>query len=807
MRVCVRVMRFPVSLFVAACALGAVSPLSAAPASWTLSANAPALSWDEAYGVGNGRLGAIAYGNFSKSTIVLNESSIYSTVEVYRHPGAAEALRKARALCREGKFFEADELMRTGVIGIETASGSYRPAAFLRVEHPDQPAPAAIRRELDMSAGVTTERAEFVSGKSKYAVRSELVAGAAPYDVVAVRYTSEKPMRIAFALVTPDADAKRGDAPPTIFGTPPPGESLNRIHENELVYSGNAGGKGGTLYETRVRIVPGAGGKLTEEGGRLVVSGATEVVVYASTTTDFDLAKPSERSPRVRSEINTALLDEAAREGWSRVRESGAARFRDAMNRCQVDIGDSAPEVLKLTTPERLARVKSGGADPDLYEQLFQFGRYCTVASSRPGALPPGLQGLWNPLMSPPWFGSYTLNINAEMNQWPSETTGLGEFHKPFVDFVRGAQPGGEAFAKQIGYEGLCIGHAVDIRRGTWFGRRLTWWGAGLMNGAWMGSHLVERYRFSGDKEDLRKSLPYLRESARFVMGWFERDDATGEWISGPGASPENTFFADTPAGRKKVAVSLGCGYDQSLGRQALRDYVTACRELSATKDELYARAVERLAKTPPPPIGADGRVLEWRTDLPESEPDHRHVSHLLGLFPCDDFNEHDTPAYVTAVRKSLDSRMARGGGGTGWSAAWMANLYANTNDGDKAHALLARILTKFTNPNLFNMHPPFQIDGNFGFTSAVAECLIRSRVEESGRRVVSLLPAVPSAWATGSAEGLRARGGLVVNLRWTPEGVTAELTALRDGKFRVRYLDAHKDLDLTAGELVKVEF
>ncbi len=793
-------MRMPAALLFTVLA---VAPLGAAPASYTLSANAPAKLWDEGYGVGNGRLGAIAYGVWPRTTVVLNESSIYSAVEVARRPTAKESLRKARELCRAGKLHEADELMRTEVIGVATASGSYRPAALLAVEHLDAQPPASVRRELDMGAGVATERFEWVSGKSKYAVRGETVAAAEPYDVVAVRYTADRPMRVAFALETPvvGANDKR------IFGTPPPVVLLHRVRDNELVYSANAGGKGGTLYETRVRIVPGPGGSLEEKDGRLVVSGAREILVLAATTTDFDILQPGVPSTRVRSEVNLARLDDAVHSGWGRLRESSAARFRDAMNRCAVDVGDSAPEVLKLTTPERLARVQTGGADPDLFEQMFQFGRYCTVACARPGALPPGLQGLWNPTPEPPWFGSYTININAQMNQWPAETTGLGEFHKPFVDFVRGGQPGGEAFARDIGYAGLCFGHAVDVRRGSWFGRNMTWWGASVMNGAWLGSHLVDRYRFSGDREDLRKSLPYLRESARFVLGWFEPEAATGAYLSGPGASPENAFWVHTPAGRKQAAVSLGCGYDQSLGRQALRDYLTACRELGVTKDELYARAAERLPKTPPPPVDADGRVREWRDALPESEPGHRHVSHLIGLFPGDDFNFADTPAHVAAVRKSLDARLAHDGGGTGWSAAWMANLYANTHDGDKAHALLTRILAKFTGVNFFNQHPPFQIDGNFGFTSAVAECLVQSRHEESGRRVVTLLPALPSAWPAGTAEGLRARGGLVVNLTWTPEGVTAELTALRDGRFRIRYLDALKDIDIASGESVTLEF
>lgn len=791
---------FPTLLFLAAAASAV-----AAPSSLVLSANGPAVTWDTAYGVGNGRLGAIAYGDFSRSLLVLNESSIFSTVEVFRHPEAKDAIRTVRTLCRERRLTEADELMRTKVIGTDTASGSYRPAAILVVEGLGSGVPASVRRELDMGAGLASERYEFADPAGKRVVTREITAAAAPYDVIAVRYASDRPMTLAFAASWDAAPTVNGKA--AIFGTSVPKVLENRAEGDHLVFSGDAGGSGGTRFESRIRILPGEGGSVRAEGGRLIVSGAKEILVLAATCTDFDPQAPNERAATDRAAENTAKLAAASAAGWKTLRDSSAARFAEAMARCRVDLGDSSPETLALTTPERLARVTKGGEDPDLFEQMFQFGRYCTVSSSRPGALPPGLQGIWNPYMDPPWFGSYTLNINAEMNQWPTETTGLGEYHTPFLDFVRGAQPSGEAFAARIGHEGLCFGHACDIRRGTWFGRRMTAWGAGLMNGAWMGSHLADHYRFSGDKADLARSLPFLRESARFVLSWFEADPKTGEFLSGPGASPENAFLAPGPKGDAKVSVSLGCGYDQALGRQALRDYLFACRELGRENDELFARVAARLPLTPPPRVMPDGRLGEWREDFREAEPNHRHVSHLLGLFPGDDIAVETAPDAVAAARRSLEGRLRHGGGNTGWSAAWMANLHANAGDGENAFMLLRRIVSKYTNPNLFNMHPPFQMDGNFGFTSAVAECLIRSRADESGRRVVTLLPALPSAWKTGSAEGLRARGGLVADLRWDAGKTRAELRATRAGAFRIRCGKAVRDLDLKAGETVSLAF
>lgn len=779
-------MRHLLPLLVAACA---ATPLFSAPTGLVLSADSPAVKWDEAYGTGNGRVGAIAYGAFPKSTVVLNETSIYSVAPDPARDTARAALAKARELCAAGDFVAADALMKAEVLPKTSAGGDYRPAGFLEIERRGFDKPASFRRELDMGSGLASETATFVSGKSKYKVRTEIISACLPWDVVAVRITSDRPEEFAFGLTNERA--------------------LNTsLAAGEITLSGDAGGKGGTLFETRLRVLPGRDGTLREDAGKLVVSGAREILVLVAMTTDFDIAHPDTPSGRLRSAVNIALLDDAAKAGWGRLRGETANYFRDAMSRCVVDLGDSKPEVLKRTTPERIELLRKGGDDPDMIEQMFQFGRYCTVTASRPDALPPGLQGIWNPMQDPPWFGSYTVNINAEMNQWPTETTGLGEFHRPFVDFVRGALPTGEAFAKAIGHEGFCFGHGCDVRRRTYFGRNATEWGASLMNGAWLGSHLVERYRFGGDRDDLKKSLPYLRESARFVLSWFSQDAKTGEWISGPGASPENSFFVTGSDGKKaKIAVSAGCAYDQTLGRQALRDYLFACEETGGRKDELYAKAAARLAKTPPPKIGADGRIMEWREPYEEAEKQHRHVSHLLGLFPGNEYNPAERPEYVAAARKSLDSRLAAGGGNTGWSAAWMANLYANTGDGEKSLAMLRRILSKYTNPNLFNMHPPFQIDGNFGFTSAVAECLVQSRYEEKGRRVVNLLPALPGAWTTGSVDGLRARGGLVVNLSWSGAGVEAEFVALRDGKFRIRCKGAVKDLDLRAGDRAATKF
>lgn len=331
------------------------------------------------------------------------------------------------------------------------------------------------------------------------------------------------------------------------------------------------------------------------------------------------------------------------------------------------------------------------------------------------------------------------------------------------------------------------------------------------MNGAWACAHLVDSYRFTGDREDLKKSLPILESNARFIMSWFE-DDGEGRYLSGPGVSPETGFYAPDGTGPNVLSyVSNGTSHDQLLGREALRNYIYACGELGVRTPTLL-KAVQFLRKIPQPAIGPDGRVQEWRQPFEEMQKGHRHISHLYGLFPGTEWDVLTTPEYAEAVRKSADFRrkyadMGNNGIRTGWSTAWLINLYAALGDGNAAEDRMYTMLKHYINSNLFDLHPPFQIEGNFGFSSGVAECLIQSRIMQDGFQVILLAPALADDWKKGSATGLRTRGGLKVDLSWQDGRVQATATAARPGKFRFMHQGRKKDLSMNKGETVRLDF
>ena len=767
----------------------AVAPwphVTAAPAPMTVSSSKPADVWTDGYGVGNGRLGALSFGVFPKETIVLNEESIFERPSYDIKPNAAKALAEARRLCDEGKYRSADEVFRKQILTGRNIAGNYQQGGILDIEFENIPASFSLRRLLDMEHGCARTTASWENGS----VQTELIA-APRHDCVAycIRSTQPEGCSLRLSLRHPDSQSA---VTPTRDG---------------WVLEGR-GSNGGTRFENRIRVLaPGA--RLVFREGVLFCQGAKTLLLLSSTSTDYNAEAPDQPLQNSLGERNKRLLDKAVQAGWPRLREETASYFSERMNRCRIDIEDSPGPVAALDTSERLARVRQGHSDPDLIETIFQFGRYCTIANTRPGALPCGLQGLWNPEMNAAWMGCYFLNINCQMNQWPSEVTGLGEFHRPFLAFVRSLKPYGEQFACILGHEGFCYGHYADCWKKTYFGGGDPEYSASLMNGAWACAHLYDSYLFSGDKKELRQSLPILESSARFVMSWF-RDNGKGESLSGPGVSPENAFLAPDGTGPLvRSCVSNGNAHDLLLGREALRHYISACRELGI-QGSTYRRALRFLPTIPLPKIGDDGRVQEWREPFEEDQKGHRHISHLYGLFPGSEWNILQTPAYAEAVRKSADFRLQHAGKSgirTGWSTAWLMNLYAALGDGDTAAACMETMMRHYLRDNLFDMHPPFQIDGNFGFTSGIAMCLIQSRIVQNGRRVVQLGPALPSGWKEGSAEGLRARGGLVAGFTWNPKRLEAKVRATRFGRFRLMHGGQQRDLDLKAGEEAVLSF
>lgn len=749
-----------------------------------ITSHQPASKWDEGYGVGNGRLGALAFGEFPNETIILNENSIFAKAEIAYPETAKSALREVRMLAAQEKYKEADELFTSDILHHDAKyaqNGSYQQGGILKVDF-EPMEKTGYRRHLNMLNGETTTEITFPNGK----ITATLIA-VPEKECIAYRITSTLPQGVSatFELTHPELSARLED-------------------KNTWVLRGQ-GTNGGTKFENRL-VVLSKKGKQQITAQKISVKNAREILILSSTSTDYNIDEPAEPLTYNLSEQNKKILADAQKTSWKKLTAITARHFTEKLERCIINIGNTPEEIKSLATDKRIELVKAGGEDLDLITKLFQFGRYCIIANSRPGGLPCGLQGIWNPDMNAPWRGCYFLNINCQMNHWHTEITNLSEYHQPFLDLVLGLQKGGEEFAEAIGYDGFCYGHNTDLWRRTYFRGSHVEWSASLLNGSWAINHLIEHYRFTEDKAFLEKCIPLLEANTRFMLQWFQPDPVTGELLSGPGTSPETGFYADYNGKPTLSYVSNGNSHDLLVGREAFRNYLFACNELEID-GELMQQASDALAKTPLPKIASDGRLMEWYKEFPEKDKGHRHFSHCYGLFPGNEFDVINTPEYAEAVRKSVDFRVAHGSGHTGWSESWIINLYANLLDGEKVNKHIHKMIANHINPNLFDMHPPFQIDGNFGLAAGVAHCFLQSHIEHQGKRVLQIAPAIPPSWKNGEATGLRARSGATVDVSWDDKTVKAIVTPDKDCEYFVNYKDNMKHYKLSKGKKSIFEF
>lgn len=741
--------------------------------------NAPATVWEEALPIGNGRIGAMVYGNPLQEVYQLNEESIWSGYpQDWNNPKAANALPQVREAVDRGDYAKASELWKANAQGPYTAR--YLPMANLMLDQLTRGEARNLYRELNISNALSTVTYEADGVKYR---RTSFISY--PDQVMVIKIAADRPQAVSLhirlnSLLRYTVQTK-GEKTLILNGKAPAYVANRDYDPHQVVYDD----KRGTQFKVQVELLPD-GGHCEANDSALTVRNANEVVLLLSAVTDFG---------------NKKMTLKKCKRPYQELLQRHTDDHQQLFNRLQLSLGTENLQKEALPTNERLKSFEQAPTDNGLTELYYQYGRYLLIASSRPGGLPANLQGIWNRHVQPPWGSNYTTNINTEMNYWPAEITNLPECFLPLSDFIGRLAVNGAQTAK-VNY-GINRGWLAHHNSDVWAQTAPTGgydsdpkgaprWSCWPMAGVWLCQHLWEHYAFGGDKKYLSKTAyPLMKGAAEFLLQWLQKDPETGYWITNPSTSPENRFrYIDKEGKKQNGEISRSSGMDLGLAW----DLLTNCIEASTVLDTDKAfrqQCMDVRANLQPFRIGSKGQLLEWDKEFEETDPNHRHVSHLFALHPGRQIIPEQQPELAAACQRTLE---IRGDGGTGWAMAWKINFWARLRDGNHAFGMLKNGLRYVdatqvsvrgggTYANLFDAHPPFQIDGNFGGTAGITEMLLQSHAG-----YIHLLPALPDNWQSGSIKGVRARGGFTIDMEWKESRITRlSVTSHSGGTCRIR--------------------
>ena len=786
----------------------------------TLWYKSPAKAWEEALPVGNGRMGAMIFGNPQKERIQFNENTLYSgEPETPKNINIVPDLAHIRQLLNEGKNAEAGTIMQEKWIG--RLNEAYQPFGDLYIDFASKETVTDYIHSLDMENAVVT-----TSYKQNGVKISREVFASYPAQAIVIHLKASKPVLSFTAYlnsphpVTNESDSQvvylKGQAPahaqrrdtehmkrfntqhlhPEYFNA-----AGHIIQKKHVIYGNEMDGKG-TFFEACL-LPSHKGGTLSISNHQVTARNCSEVtlMLYAATSYNGPRKSPSKEGKNPHQEI-MSFRKISEGENYQELKKKHIIDYQSLFNRVSFIL--PAKKLQKeLPTDERLKKFKEE-EDQALIAQLFQFGRYLMIAGSRGEGQPLNLQGLWNDQVLPPWNSGYTLNINLEMNYWPAEVTNLSECHQPLFKLIEEIADKGKELARDMyGLNGWAIHHNISIWREAYPSDGFVYWFFWNMSGPWLCSHIWEHYLFTLDKEFLREFYPVLKGAAEFCMDWLVEKD--GKLVTSPGTSPENKYI--TPDGYVG-ATSYGNTSDLAMIRECLMDAAEASKVLGVDKS-FRKRIKKTLSRLYPYQIGKDGNLQEWYYDWQDQDPYHRHQSHLFGLYPGHHLSVEETPELAAACARTLQ---IKGDETTGWSTGWRVNLLARLQEGEKAYHMYRRLLRYVspdnykgedarrgggTYPNLLDAHSPFQIDGNFGGCSGVIEMLMQSSTNK-----IVLLPALPESWADGKVQGICARGGFVVDMEWkNREVVSLIVSSLKGGQTEICFNGVSKKVVFKAGE------